>query len=148
METPPLALRLASLEEDAEPWIIEKQMFEMLVGYLDPDKDVSAKTAAIALNKLAPMHREVNDDDEVETPASFLLETWGIFIKIAKQIKYNHPAQGRLVDLIVELTKLPPVTVEIWGVSTDSLDASTNFMNISAVRQSNVSTITMAFRTR
>lgn len=118
MDAPPLNIHLASLD-DPEPWVIEQQMFDILVEYLDPNKDVSPVSAAQAFNKLAPPNREVRDAEEVEGTDSFLLETWGNFLIIAKQIDHSHPAQDRLVNLMIELGKLPPVEVEISGVSLD-----------------------------
>ena len=122
MNAPPLNIHLESLD-DPEPWIIEKQMFDILVEYLDPSKGVTAVAAAHAFDKLAPMNREVSEDEEVEEPVSFLLETWGNLIIIAKQIDHDHLAQARLTNLMVELTKLPPIIVEISGVSINKYDS-------------------------
>lgn len=113
--SPLLHLRLKSLEED-DPWIIEQKTFDILNDYLQPDSATSAITAAKDLDALTPMKRETLSNEAVEHPESFLLEIWGTFITIVKQIPHNHQSQGRMIELMEELIELPPTEVEIWEV--------------------------------
>ncbi|KAF8850064.1 hypothetical protein BDZ45DRAFT_633469 [Acephala macrosclerotiorum] len=108
-----LALRLKSLE-DEDPWIIEQKTFEIMDDYLQPDSATSAARAASAIDDLIPTKRELVDGEKVESAESFLLETWGTFIEIAKQIPDSHPSQLRLAQLIKALTQLPPAAVTVW----------------------------------
>jgi hypothetical protein len=117
--SPLLHLRLESLEED-DPWIIEQKTFDILNDYLQPDSATSATTAARDLDALTPMKRETLGSENVEHPESFLLETWGTFIAIVKQIPHDHQSQARMIQLMEELIVLPPTEVEIWEVRDTS----------------------------
>ena len=110
----PLSLRLKSLEDD-DPWIIEQKTFDILNDYLQPDSRTSATAAAKDLDALTPMKREALDE-KAEHPESFLLETWGTFIAIVKQIPSDHQSQDRMIQMMKELIVLPPNEVEIWKV--------------------------------
>lgn len=112
---PPLLLRLKSLE-DEDPWIIEQKTFNIMADYLQPDSATSTAMTAAALDTLTPMKRHLLEAERTESPESFMLETWGTFIEIAKQIPSDHPSQMRLVHLVKELTILPLTRVPIWGV--------------------------------
>ncbi len=112
-----LPLSLKSLEDD-DPWIIEQKTFEILNSYLQPSSTTSATAAAQGIDNLTPMKRpDQGDGKEIEEPESFMWETWGIFIEIAKQIPRDHPSQDRLVELVKALSSLAPTTVTIWQVS-------------------------------
>jgi hypothetical protein len=71
-----LKLRLKSLEEDDEPWIIEQKTFDIMKEYLQPVSGTSATTAANAINELTAPKRKPVDGEKVESADSFLLETW------------------------------------------------------------------------
>jgi hypothetical protein len=109
-----VTLHLQSLEDD-DPWIIEQKTFDILNDYLQPYSTISAVTAAIALDDLNPMKRK-ESGEEVEAIESFLLETWGTFIEIAKQIPRDHSSQERFIDLIEVLTHLPLISVTVWKI--------------------------------
>lgn len=111
-----LSLRLESLEDD-DPWIIEQKTFDILNEYLQPSSKITPEAAACDIDNLTPMKRpDQNDGKEKEDEESFLWETWGTFVEIAKQIHHDHASQTRLTKLVKSLQALPPTTVIIWTV--------------------------------
>ncbi|KAK4977511.1 hypothetical protein LTR66_003915 [Elasticomyces elasticus] len=109
-----LPLRLESLEDD-DPWIIEQKTFDILNSYLQPCSTMSALAAAQGIDALTPAKRpDQGDGKEIEEAESYLWETWGTFIEIAKQIPCDHVSMDRLVELVNSLSSLPPTIVTVW----------------------------------
>lgn len=122
MEAQGLSICYTASGPSEPPWDFEKQVFEIIVEYLDPEKEMSPRSAAIRIDSLTPWNQERLKVALVYKNADMLLvEAWGFFIGIAKQIPYNHPAQGQLVDLVVELANMPYVKDEAGKVSIDYL---------------------------
>ena len=113
----PLSLRLPSLE-DGDPWIVHRNLFEVLNGYLQPGSCTAPSAAAKEIDDLTPDKRQSDGGKPKEDHESFLLEIWESIIEIAKQIPSDHASQDRLVELIKALTELPATEIEIWGVSS------------------------------
>ncbi|KAI5809201.1 hypothetical protein BZA77DRAFT_391816 [Pyronema omphalodes] len=98
-----------------EPWVVEQQIFDIINSYLQPTDGPSASQTAEQISQLFPYHRP-SSDVEKEEPASFLYELWGLVLKIAQQIQYQHPGQDKLVVLINTLRDMPSeLKVPIWG---------------------------------
>ncbi|KMQ45745.1 hypothetical protein HL42_3586 [Trichophyton rubrum] len=110
----PLSLRLPSLE-DGDPWIVHRNLFEVLNGYLQPGSCTAPSAAAKEIDDLTPDKRQSDGGKPKEDHESFLLEIWESIIEIAKQIPSDHASQDRLVELIKALTELPATEIEIWG---------------------------------
>ena len=115
METPPLNIRLETLD-DSEPWSVEQRMFDILMEYFDSSSGVSPAAAAEAIDSLAPTKRTPGQGEQLESIESFLSILWGDFLIIARQIDHDHVAQDLLIDLMLELDKLPPVEIIILEV--------------------------------
>ncbi|KAK2875606.1 hypothetical protein FQN49_001566 [Arthroderma sp. PD_2] len=113
-----LSLRLPSLE-DGDPWIVHQKLFDVLNEYLQPSSSTGSPSAAKVIDSLTPNKRQGLDPSDDAKPKeeceSFLLETWGTFIEIARQIPSEHASQDRLVDLVKALSELPSTSAEIWG---------------------------------
>lgn len=92
--------------KDSDPWIVAKQAFDLISDYVQPDSPISPGQAAAQLNSLSPGQRVLQDGEEAEEPASFLLEFWETLVSIARQIPYDHPSQESLVKLVVGLNEL------------------------------------------
>lgn len=60
-----------------------------------------------------PERAEINRTDMIEEN---LWTFWVLLIKIVKLVPYNHAWQGRLLSILEALSRLPPMTIEIWGV--------------------------------
>ncbi|KAK4183574.1 hypothetical protein QBC35DRAFT_542855 [Podospora australis] len=117
-QTPRYLFACVPWKETTDPWIIEQKTFAILQEFLQVESNTSAADAAIALDDLTPMKRKARGETGTEHPESFLLETWGTFIEIAKQIAHDHASQDKLVQLLQELTLLPSTEVEIWSSKT------------------------------
>ena len=109
--------------DDDDPWIIEQKMFNLLNDYLQPASTISALHTAQALDSLFPTHRSDEDQPQGEPrepPESFLMHMWPLFLNIATQIPYNHPAQDKLAELVMTLKFLVSKTpiVHINGSDT------------------------------
>ncbi|KAL1961897.1 hypothetical protein VTN77DRAFT_930 [Rasamsonia byssochlamydoides] len=93
--------------------------FLILNDFVQPSSALSAVDVASRINQLLPLkdldRLDTHDVDKVE---GFLWAIWDTFIHVAKQIPHDHPAQQRLVQVIVELTQFPPVVIKLWGVET------------------------------
>lgn len=85
---------------NSDPWVVAKQAFEMISDYVQPGSPISPGQAALQLNSLSPGQRPLQEGEEVEEPASFLLEFWETLISIARQIPFDHSSQDRLVELV------------------------------------------------
>lgn len=104
----PLELKL----KDLDPWIVAKQAFDLISAYVQPDSLVSPGQVAAQLNSLTPGQRVLQEREEAEEPASFLLEFWELLVSIARQVPYDHPSQERLVKLVGGLDELSPESDE------------------------------------
>lgn len=91
---------------DSDPWIVAKQAFDLLSDYIQPDSPISPGQVAAQLNSLSPGQRVLQDGEEAEEPASFLLEFWETLVSVARQVPFDHPSQQRLVELVVSLEEL------------------------------------------
>jgi hypothetical protein len=65
------------------------------------------------VDDLAPDKRALRDEETAECNESFLLEFWQSVLDIARQVPFNHSAQTRLVQLAVELQKIPRKSIEV-----------------------------------
>lgn len=97
---------------DSDPWIVAKRAFHLISDYVQPDSPISPGQVAQQLNNLSPGQRALQDGEEAEEPASFLLEFWETLVSIARQIPFDHPSQERLVKLVVSLDRLSPESDE------------------------------------
>lgn len=97
---------------NSDPWVVAKQAFEMISDYVQPGSPISPGQAALQLNSLIPGQRPLQEGEEVEEPASFLLEFWETLVSIARQILFDHPSQDRLVELVAALSELSSETDE------------------------------------
>ena len=101
-----------------EPWVVNQQIFDVLVVSLRPGTIQTPTDAAKAIDQLFPLNRPKEGDQENEEPASFLFEMWGVVVDIAEQIPWNDPRQDSLVDIIRALRDLPDsriVPMGSWG---------------------------------
>ena len=101
-----------------EPWIINQRIFDILNMYLQPNATLSPVNVAQEIDKLSPLNRPKENDEENEDPESFLFEMWEVVISVADQIPWKHPGQIRLVEVIQALKDLPgPTKVQMddWG---------------------------------
>ena len=116
-DSTPLDLVLESPDND--PWIINERLFHILNTYLHPNATLSPANAAQEIDKLFPLNRpKEKENEDNEGPESFLWELWEVVISVAQQIPWRHPGQTRLVELIQALRDLPePITVIMgsWG---------------------------------
>ncbi|KAF3479836.1 uncharacterized protein GIQ15_06812 [Arthroderma uncinatum] len=114
-----LSLRLPSLE-GGDPWIVHQKLFDILNEYLQPTSSTISSAAAKEIDSLTPKKRQglgsSDDAKPKEDYESFLMETWGTFIEIARQIPSEHASQDRLVELVKALSELPATNAEIWGL--------------------------------
>jgi len=108
-----MAFQLEFRYRDNEPWIVVKDAFDIMATYLQPDKSLSAREAAEQMDKLTPSKRVLNDGEEAEESASFLLEFWEVVIATARQIPHDIQAQERFIDLVVGLHILPTLSSEV-----------------------------------
>ena len=97
------APQLKSIDED-------NLCFSILEEFLQPNSSRSPAEAACLINALSPTNEKPHDGDSIE---GFLWETWEAFIETASQIPHDHPALQKLVEIIQELTKLPPVAIKL-----------------------------------
>jgi hypothetical protein len=97
------ALQLMSFDED-------DLCFPILKESLQPNSSQSPAEAACLINALSPTNEKLYDEDSIE---GFLWATWEVFIETASQIPHNYPALQKLVEIIQELTKLPPVAIKL-----------------------------------
>lgn len=91
---------------DCSPWIVAKQDFDLISDYVQPESLICPGRVAQQLNSLSPGQRVLQDGEEAEEPASFLLVFWETLVSIARQIPFDHPSQECLVELVVSLDKL------------------------------------------
>lgn len=91
---------------DSDPWNVAKQAFDLISDYVQPDSSISPGQVASRLNNLSPGLRVLQDGEKAEEPASFLLEFWETLVSVARQVPSDHPAQERLVELVVGLDGL------------------------------------------
>lgn len=91
---------------DSDPWIVAKQAFDLISDFVQSDNSISSGQVASQLTYLSPRQRVLQDGEEAEEPASFLLEFWETLVYIARQVPFDHPSQERLVELVVSLEKL------------------------------------------
>ena len=96
-------LQLKSIDED-------NLCFPILKESLQPDSSRSPAEAACLINALSPTNEKPHDGGSID---GFLWATWEAFIEMASQIPHDHPALQKLVEIIQELTKLPPVTIKL-----------------------------------
>lgn len=99
----PLGLQL---EANPGEWDIELKLFDILTTYLPRDSAWSAPHAAEQINGLFPNNRPGNDDEK-ESPGSFLAEFWDLMFRIAYQLDYRDVPMQRVISLIKALQQLP-----------------------------------------
>ena len=97
------ALQLKSFNED-------DLCFPILKESLQPNSSRSPAEAACLINALSPTNEKPHNGDHIE---GFLWATWETFIETASQIPHDDPALQKLVEIIQELTKLPPVAIKL-----------------------------------
>lgn len=101
-----MSARLELVMRDPDPWAVAKQAFNLISDYVQPGSPISPGQAALQLNSLSPGQRALQDGEEAEEPASFLLEFWETLISVARQVPFDHPSQERLVELVAGLNEL------------------------------------------
>ncbi|KXJ88603.1 hypothetical protein Micbo1qcDRAFT_18230 [Microdochium bolleyi] len=115
---PYMSADLAVSLRDDEPWHVSQKVFDIISTYIQNDDQSDPAESAKELDKLTPGNRALQEIEPVESYLSFLLEFWEVFLKIARQVPHDHPAQNQLVRLVVELKGLPTTDVEsdrtIW----------------------------------
>jgi len=97
------ALQLKSIDED-------DLCFPILREFLQPNSSRSPAEAACLINALSPTHEKPHNGGSID---GFLWATWETFIETASQIPHDYPALQKLVEIIQELTKLPPVAIKL-----------------------------------
>lgn len=126
MNEEPIDLR--SIEKDNQS-AFDWQLYHILKKELLSHSLTTARDAAAQINELLlvedaeptntsdidknPERAETNRTDMIEEN---LWTFWTLLIKIVKLVPYNHAGQGRLLSILEALNRLPPATIEIWGV--------------------------------
>ncbi|KAB8235887.1 DUF3632 domain-containing protein [Aspergillus alliaceus] len=99
-----------------ETGVVELKVMHTLEGLLHSFDADSIRVATEEIDKLNPVrhskkaHEEVQEDELEE----FLWQVWDAFIRLARQVPHAHPFQDRIVDLVEALTRLPPLSIEVW----------------------------------
>lgn len=101
-----MSVRLELILRNSDPWVVAKQAFDLISDYVQPDSPISPGQAALQLNGLSPGQRPLQEREEAEEPASFLLEFWETLMSVARQVPFDHPSQDRLVELVAGLSEL------------------------------------------
>jgi hypothetical protein len=116
-----MALRLEFRYHDDDPWLVVEQAFDIIKDYVETSSRLSAVQAAQRLDNLESSKRPLNEGEHAEGSDGFLLEFWEVFVATIKQIPHDRDAQDRIVDLLVELEKLPTISTEVrHDIKTDS----------------------------
>ena len=126
MNEEPIDLR--SVEKD-NPSGLDWKLYHILKNELQSDSHKTTGEAAAQINELllVEVAEPANTSDidkkseRAETNRTDMIEEnlwtfWALLIKIVKLVPYNHAGQGRLLSILEALSRLPPTTVEIWGV--------------------------------
>ena len=98
-----------------EPWEMTEKFFNIIAPYLQPDGPDSAADTAAKLDALSPLKRQLLEGEEVESPYWFGYELSEQFIHIVHQVPYDHPSQGRLLELAKEFDRLGSEEPEVYN---------------------------------
>ncbi|KAL4969411.1 DUF3632 domain-containing protein [Aspergillus stella-maris] len=116
MSTPPLNLQLNGHRGQASGTYSPEAAYSILQQYLLPDEEdegLSLETAFRSLNGMAYFPEPPTKNPAFETPRerslrkshSVVMDMSHLLIHVARQIPYHHPAQDKLVKLIVRLSQ-------------------------------------------
>ncbi len=83
-----------------------KVIFDSLQEYLQSDQS-NAEPTAVKIT--APINSPNEAEASQALEGSFGL-LWTTFLHVVKQVPHEHPWQGRLVDLLATIKRLPPPT--------------------------------------
>ncbi|KAH7035999.1 uncharacterized protein B0I36DRAFT_429984 [Microdochium trichocladiopsis] len=121
-----MAEHLSLSLRDDDPWYISQNAYNIISAFIQAKDQPDPLEAAKELGALAPANRVLQEAEEAESYVSFLLEFWELFLRIARQVPHDHPAQDRLVQLVAELKELPTSDVESDRVIWTSLEGLEN----------------------
>jgi len=80
----------------------DKRVFAILNAYIQSSSSVKAIAAAQDIDSLYPTDPATKTIDYTSFE-----HLWELFVGVAEQIPWNHPAQDKLVDLLKALRDLP-----------------------------------------
>ncbi len=94
------------------PFIPEfhQKPYELWNDLLQPGSQISPAEAAKRINELFPLRKPEDDDESyAEAAELFLWHFWELLIKIVQLLPYEHQAQTKVILIIEELSRLPPI---------------------------------------
>ncbi|KAF7511542.1 hypothetical protein GJ744_004130 [Endocarpon pusillum] len=99
---------------------LDQKPYELWKDLLQPGNPITPAEAAKKINELFPVRKP---EDTVESyndsAAVFLEHFWGLLIRIVRLIPRDHSAQIKVVQILEELARLPPTTMEGDSWMTD-----------------------------
>lgn len=116
---------------------LDRKLYHIFKNVLLSDSLTTPAESASQINELLSVEnsRPVNtsETDENSRPTNtsesdaiegFLWNLWGLLIEIVRLVPYRHAGQEKLILMLEALSRLPPTTIEIWGVDTSTIDGN------------------------
>lgn len=115
-----LDLERVRAAEELKPF--EDKLLNILNDLVQPDPIINTTEAAAKINDLflsseADTEAPVDENDSTKDPNAFLWSLWGLIIQVMRLIPPQHPGQARMISFMQALGRIPPKTLDIWGVS-------------------------------
>lgn len=108
-------INLEPITDEERPWDPEfdQKPYDIWNEVLQPGSHVTPTEAAKRINELFPVRKpEHTDKSYGESASQFLWNFWDLLIQVVQLLPHDHQAQTKVVLILEELTRLPPITVE------------------------------------
>lgn len=84
--------------------------------------------AAREINQLTlrdlQLAKDTNDTNELEGLGNYFFAFWSLVMDMVEKVEADHLGMDRLAECIAELTKLPPIKVDVFMVSSPQINAT------------------------
>lgn len=102
----------------------DHKLFDVLSKVLKPKSRTPPAKAAKQISELFHAEKPAKaDGSDSESDEAFLWNFWEVLIDVVQVIPREHPGQEQVLSVLAELSRLPPTTIEIWGVCLDLASA-------------------------
>ena len=99
----------------------DQKLFDIFSQVLDPRDGIPPAEAAKLINEMLPVEEPAKAGSaDIASAEQFLWNLWALLLRIVQAIPHEHPGQEQVSELVEELSRLPPKTLEVWEVRPDS----------------------------
>ena len=100
---------------------VDKCLRDIMIRIIHQDKFEGAKESAVQIDDACAEYPGDDPNKADEETEHFLWALWNKIIAVMRKVPHSHPAQARMVSVLIKLHSLDSFECFVWGVSSFSL---------------------------